>query len=162
MTRGLAALAAGAALAAVWLPDLEGRAGPFPAHMLRHMTLVAVAAPLIVLAARDHLRFVPHAAAAAAFEFAVVWGFHLPRAHGAAQAGGLWFAAEQGLFLTAGVAVWASALPPAAPLAGAGGLLMTSMHMTLLGALLVLAPADLYAEICGRARIFRGSNGAGS
>lgn len=24
------------------------------------------------------------------------------------------------------------------------------MHMTLLGALLVLAPSDLYAEICGR------------
>lgn len=26
---------------------------------------------------------------------------------------------------------------------------MTSMHMTLLGALLVLAPRDIYAAICG-------------
>ena len=37
------------------------------------------------------------------------------------------------------------------PLAGAGGLLLTSMHMTLLGALLVLAPRDIYADICGTA-----------
>ncbi len=36
-------------------------------------------------------------------------------------------------------------------LAGAGSLLLTSMHMTLLGALLILAPRDVFAEICGRA-----------
>ncbi|MEQ8700099.1 MAG: cytochrome c oxidase assembly protein, partial [Bauldia litoralis] len=50
----------------------------------------------------------------------------------------------------AGLAIWASALSPNPPLAGAGGMLLTSMHMTLLGALLVLAGGDLYAEACGR------------
>ena len=34
-------------------------------------------------------------------------------------------------------------------LAGAGALLLTSMHMTLLGSLLVLSNADLYTAFCG-------------
>lgn len=140
-----------AVLALAWGPDWTAVLGPFPAHMLRHMTLVAIAAPLLVLGLPALGRHAPPVAVAAALEFAVVWGFHLPLAHAAAQTTGAWLVLEQALFLAAGVAVWASALPPAAPLAGAGGLLLTSMHMTLLGALLVLAPSDLYAALCGRA-----------
>ncbi|SFD79374.1 cytochrome c oxidase assembly protein [Roseivivax sediminis] len=140
-----------ATLALVWVPDWEAALGAFPAHMLRHMTLVAVAAPLIVLAVPPLTRLAPPVALAAALEFSVVWAFHLPHLHAAAQTALPWFAVEQALFLAAGLAVWASALPPAPPLAGAGGLLLTSMHMTFLGALLVLAPSDLYAALCGRA-----------
>ncbi|WP_085790747.1 cytochrome c oxidase assembly protein [Roseivivax jejudonensis] len=145
------ALPALAALAVAWGPDWAAWLGPFPAHMLRHMTLVAVAAPLIVFAVPALTRLAPPVAVAAALEFVVVWAFHLPQVHAAAQGALPWFAVEQALFLAAGLCVWASALPPAPPLAGAGGLLLTSMHMTLLGALLVLAPGDLYAALCGRA-----------
>ncbi|TNC74984.1 cytochrome c oxidase assembly protein [Rubellimicrobium roseum] len=122
----------------------------FPSHMLGHMTLVALAAPLLVLAwpaAFARLEVPP--LAGAVIEFAVVWGWHLPALHGAARLSGSWFLAEQLLFLLGGLAVWISALGAAQPLAGAGALLLTSMHMTLLGALLVLAPSDLYAAICG-------------
>lgn len=149
--RPFLAIAAVIALATAWVPDWAALAGEFPAHMLRHMTLVAIAAPLVVLALPRMMVWAPPVIAAAAFEFIVVWAFHLPAFHASAQAGGMLFVLEQMLFLAAGLAVWASALPPAPPLAGAGGLLLTSMHMTLLGALLVLAPADLYAGMGGRA-----------
>lgn len=149
--RAVFALPAALVLAALWLPDWESLAGPFPAHMLRHMGLVALAAPLLALALPGLRWLAPPVAVAAALEFGIVWGFHLPLAHAAAQAGGGWFWLEQALFLAAGWAVWASALAPTPPLIGAGGLLLTSMHMTALGALLTLAPADLYAALCGRA-----------
>ncbi|MCA0205232.1 cytochrome c oxidase assembly protein [Pararhodobacter sp.] len=137
-------------LALLWLLPLNAWIQPFPAHMLRHMGLVAVAAPLLVLgvprlAARLALPPVP----AAAIEFLVVWGWHLPLSHALGRGGLPGFALEQASFLAAGLLVWAGCLAAAQPLAGALGLLLTSMHMTLLGALLVLAPRDLYAEICG-------------
>lgn len=149
--RGAAASVAVLALSVAWLAPLEGwTGGGFPAHMLAHMLLVAVAAPGLVLAwpgAFARLR-VPVLAGAVA-EFLIVWGWHLPALHGAARTAGTWQLAEQALFLLGGLAVWAGALRASEPLAGAGGLLLTSMHMTLLGALLVLAADDLYADFCG-------------
>lgn len=50
---------------------------------------------------------------------------------------------EQLSFLAAGLLLWLSCLS-APPLAGAAGLLVTSMHMTLIGVLLALAPRSLY------------------
>lgn len=152
--RGAAILLAGAILTLAWAAPLERWMGAaFPAHMLGHMALVAVAAPLLVLAwpeAFGRLR-VP-VLAGAVLEFLIVWGWHLPALHGAARTGPVgWHLAEQGLFLLGGLAVWAGALRASEPLAGAGALLLTSMHMTLLGALLVLSGNDLYAEICGTA-----------
>lgn len=149
-----AALFSAAALAAlIWLTPLaRWLEAQFAAHMLRHMALVAVIAPLIVAGAprlADRLAMPP--LLAAAVEFAVVWAWHLPGAHGLAYLTGAGFAAEQASFLLAGLLVWAGCLRATAPLAGAGGLLLTSMHMTLLGALLVLAPRDLYADVCGTA-----------
>lgn len=148
---GAAALALALALALAWAAPL-GRwiGGGFPAHMLAHMLLVAVAAPALVLgwpAASARLR-VPVLAGAAA-EFLIVWGWHLPALHGAARTSAWTWGAEQAFFLLGGLAVWAGALRAAHPLAGAGALLLTSMHMTLLGALLVLAPRDVYAAFCG-------------
>ena len=141
-----------AVVAALWLLPLEALAAQFPAHMLRHMGLVAVAAPL--LAAGFPRALAPLAIsplAAAAVEFAIVWAGHLTVLHAAARLSGAAFVAEQAAFLLAGLLVWAGALGARQPLAGAGGLLLTSMHMTLLGALLVLAPRDLYAALCGTA-----------
>lgn len=139
-------------LALVWLIPLDRYMPVFAAHMVRHMVLVALAAPLLVLSlpdAADWMAVPPLAAALA--EFVVVWGWHLPAAHALGRLQGLGFAAEQASFLAVGLLVWASCLRRDQPLAGAGGLLVTSMHMTLLGALLVLAPRDIYAEICGTA-----------
>ena len=149
--RRAAAFLAVLALALAWVAPLGRWLGAsFPAHMLGHMTLVAVAAPLMVLAWPDIFRRlrVP-VLAGAVLEFLIVWGWHLPALHGAARAVGAWFFFEQALFLVGGIAVWAGALRAAEPLAGAGSVLLTSMHMTLLGALLVLSSQDLYAAFCG-------------
>ena len=151
--RALAILLALALAAAIWALPLDAWAGAaFPAHMLRHMALVAVIAPLLVLGAprlADRIALSP--LVAAAVEFVVVWAWHLPAAHALSFLRDAGFVAEQASFLAAGLVVWAGCLRAREPLAGAGGLLLTSMHMTLLGALLVLAPRDLYAEICGTA-----------
>ncbi|EAQ01136.1 hypothetical protein OB2597_14299 [Pseudooceanicola batsensis HTCC2597] len=139
-------------LALIWLAPLDVALPGFALHMLRHMTLVAVAAPLIVLglpAIARRLAIPPLGAALA--EFVVVWAWHLPAAHALGRLQSWGFAAEQASFLAVGLLVWAGCLREDQPLAGAGGLLLTSMHMTLLGALLVLAPRDIYAEICGTA-----------
>ncbi|MDQ1900242.1 cytochrome c oxidase assembly protein [Paracoccus sp. WLY502] len=142
-------------LSAIWLLPLPD--GPrFPLHMIRHMVLVALAAPLLVLGfpALGRWLAIPPLMAAA-LEFALVWAWHLPVAHGLAYRLPAGFAAEQASFLLAGLCVWGSCLrgamedDPGLALAGAGGLLLTSMHMTLLGALLTLAPRDLYADFCG-------------
>lgn len=141
-----------ALLALVWLLPLDRLVPDFAAHMLRHMVLVALAAPLIVLGLprlAERLAVPPLAAALA--EFVVVWAWHLPAAHALGRLKATGFAAEQASFLIVGLLVWAGCLRRDQPLAGAGGLLLTSMHMTLLGALLVLAPRDIYAEICGTA-----------
>jgi len=86
---------------------------------------------------------------ASVLEFLIVWGWHLPAFHDHARANPVMLASEQVSFLLAGLLLWASVLKPREALAGAGGLFLTSMHMTLLGAILILSPRLLYqAEIC--------------
>lgn len=139
-----------AALAAiVWtVPLHEVVGGHFPMHMIRHITLVALVAPLLALGLPA--RGAPPVLAAATLEFVVVWSWHLPALHGLACGSAAVRVAEQAMFLAVGWSVWAGALRRDQPLAGAAGLLVTSMHMTLLGALLTLSPFDLYAEACAR------------
>lgn len=154
-------------LAALWLGPLPERSrGSFAAHMVMHMGIVAIAAPLLVLG-MTRLRpaalrgFPPQLALAASFaEFAVVWGWHAPSLHDAARVSAPLFLAEQGSFLFAGVFVWVTALGTAtgagrlaARAAGVAALLVTSMHMTLLGALLLFSPRPLYAcaDLCAPA-----------
>lgn len=151
--RGGALISAAGLAAVVWIAPLDAWFdAAFPAHMLRHMMLVAVIPPLLVLGAprlTDRLALSPMISAA--IEFVVVWAWHLPGAYGLAFLHQMGFAFEQASFLLAGLVVWAGCLRADQPLLGAAGLLLTSMHMTLLGVLLVLAPRDLYAEICGLA-----------
>lgn len=148
----LPALAALVVLAFVWSPALGLLAGrDFPAHMIRHMVLVAIAPPLIVAAIPAWpAALLPAVLVGAVVEFVVVWGWHLPGLHAFARLSTAGFLAEQASFLAAGLLVWSGALAARQPLAGAGGLLLTSMHMTLLGALMILAPRDLYSAACGR------------
>ena len=171
-----AAAAALAALVVVWLTPLPASLpGPFSAHMAVHMSVVALAAPLLALAiagtALDPLRRLPApllAVPASLIELVIVWGWHAPALHQLARENTAGFAAEQATFLAGALLVWlcACATEPetlAAQSAGGGAygsddayesgasrgagvlaLLLTSMHMTLLGALLALAPRPLY------------------
>ena len=145
-------------LAAVWLGPLPHLAHhAFFAHMTMHMGVVAVAAPLIALgiagARFDPVRKWPGLFApipASVLELIVVWAWHAPAPHHLARHSGLGLVAEQGSFLLCGLLVWLSAFggelprPDSRSAAGVIGLLLTSMHMTLLGALLALTPRTLY------------------
>jgi putative membrane protein len=88
-------------------------------------------------------------------ELVIVWVWHAPALHEAARNAYFGLVLEQGSFLIAGLLVWLSAFggDPAQRVqrAGAGvtALLLTSMHMTLLGALLALTPRPLYAHVTG-------------
>ena len=156
-----AALAIGVAtLGLVWLGPLPRLAiHQFSAHLLMHMGVVAVAAPLIALAVaggpHDPARRWPalfSAIPASMLELAVVWTWHAPALHLAARGSVAGLVAEQSLFLFSGLLVWLSAFggetERAGSRAGAGvvALLLTSMHMTLLGALIALAPRPLYVH----------------
>jgi putative membrane protein len=137
-------LAGLAALALIWTSPLLGPdRDSFTAHMLAHMGVVAIAAPLIALGL-PRLRPPIGAVPASILELAVVWLWHAPALRAAAEVSPAVTALEQATFLAAGVLLWRASL--AAGAAGAFALLLTSMHMTLLGALLSLTPRPLYGE----------------
>jgi putative membrane protein len=150
-------------LAAAWLGLLAMPGGMgFAGHMAVHMAVVAVAAPLLAVglagsawdpSPRFPLLFAPMIATL--LELVVVWGWHAPILHAAARHSGVALALEQASFLVAGLLVWLSAFgrgsrpAPAVWAPGILALFLTSMHMTLLGALLTLAPRPLYAHAHG-------------
>jgi putative membrane protein len=147
-------------LAAAWLGPLPSLAShAFSAHMTMHLAVVAIAAPLLAYGVAgtrfDPVRVAPRIFSpvpASAAEFAVVWAWHAPALYQAARHEPTAFAAEQLTFLVAGVWLWISVLggEPHVRLARAATgvvvLLLTSMHMTLLGALLALGPRPLYGH----------------
>lgn len=150
-----------AALGAAWLgPSAAGVAPSFTVHMAVHLAVVAVAAPLIALGIGERaerlsvLRQPSTALAASVLEFAIVWAWHVPALHAAARAYDIYLVLEQGGFLFAGLLLWSSALAlgrdSCRPSRAAGilALLLTAMHMTLLGTLLALAPRPLYPALC--------------
>ncbi|WP_438480212.1 cytochrome c oxidase assembly protein [Oleiharenicola lentus] len=147
-------------LAALWcgpLPELARTY--FSAHMLLHMGVVAAAAPLLSLAviggrfdpARRWPDWFPAIPLSLA-ELVIVWVWHAPALHQFARSTAAGLMLEQACFFLAGVLVWISAFGGAITgrreRAGAGltALLLTSMHMTLLGALLALTPRVLYSH----------------
>jgi len=141
-------------LAIVWFgPLLTTWRDSFASGMVAHMAVVAIASPLIALGLPSRLRPGPGMPAAlpllaSLFELLAVWGWHAPSLRGVAEASVPGTIAEQTTFLLAGVALWLTSF--AAPAGrthaaiGAVALLLTSMHMTLLGALLALSPRPLY------------------
>lgn len=137
-------------------------------HMAAHMGAVAVAAPLLSFPrrresgaaavrhsidtpARLDLRRRGNDGSAGAggplawatVEFVVVWAWHAPVLRDLADGQVAIALLEQAMFLAVGVGLWRAAF--AHPAAGVAALLLTSMHMTLLGALIGLAPRPLYA-----------------
>ena len=125
-------------------------------HMAAHMAAVAIAAPLLAFAVAgtraDPARAWPRVVAPlpmSIVEMVVVWSWHLPAARAfAATPVGL--ALEQAMFLGSGLLLWSACLgsrgsvSAARRLAGVVALLLTTMHMTLLGALVALAPRPLF------------------
>jgi putative membrane protein len=156
--RGFWATSGGLVLALAWLGPLALPSEPgFVGHMSIHVAVVAIAAPLLAVALAGSrldptplapLLFAPMLAMA--LEFVAVWGWHAPVLHAAARGSRIAFALEQLSFLGAGLLVWLAAFGrgrgPARQMWAAGilGLFLTSMHMTLLGALLALSPRPLY------------------
>lgn len=156
MSRGWPFAAGMLLLAWLWLgplPEMARRA--FSPHMILHLGVAVAAAPLIVIGL---LRFLPEcrtlryplpfALAASAFEFAVVWGWHAPAMHELAARWQPFFVVQQLSFLLAGVTLWWVCLAGRDRHGRAiGGLAMlfTSMHMAMLGVLLVLAPTVIYS-----------------
>jgi putative membrane protein len=147
-------------LALIWLGPLPSLAPHrFSAHMTMHMGVVAVAAPLIGIALAGR-RFDPALRAPALFspipaslvELVVVWAWHTPALHRLARGSTAGLLVEQSMFLACGLLVWTAAFGGAPARrgrsAGAGivALLLTSMHMTLLGAILALSPRPLFAH----------------
>jgi putative membrane protein len=160
MTKRLSVSAALLTLALAWLGPVSALLpGPFSAHMASHMAVVALAAPLFAWGVAG-TRFDPavrHGAwfppvPASLVELVVVWAFHTPRLHHWAGHSTAGFVLEQSLFCLSGAYLWLSALGGSPThrdeRAGAGimALLLTSMHMTLLGALIALSPRALFAH----------------
>jgi putative membrane protein len=146
---GILVLVAGWALAAA-------HAG-ITGHMAAHMLTVAVAAPLIAIGLRggplDPAVLWPRIVAPlpmSVLEMLVVWGWHMPAARALAASGVAGLALEQGMFLVAGLLLWSACLGAgdadsmARRAGGILALLLTTMHMTLLGVLIALAPRTLY------------------
>ncbi len=137
-------------------------AGVFTRHMLGHMTLVALVAPLLaILIARSRFnpverrpqRFSP--ITASLVEFVVIWTWHAPLLHVAARHHAGMFALEQASFLGASTYLWLAIVggdPRSRTIRAATGivaLVLTFAHMTMLGAVLALTPRDLYGHGAG-------------
>jgi putative membrane protein len=158
MTQALAFLFGLLTLIGVWfLPLRLFMPGAFSAHMTMHMGVVAVAAPLIAYGVAGG-RFDPVRRAPALFppipasivELLVVWAWHTPALHHAARHSSSALVVEQSSFFLSGLLVWLAAFGGTSAerasrgAAGVVALLLTSMHMTLLGALLALPPRALF------------------
>ncbi|MBA5803094.1 MULTISPECIES: cytochrome c oxidase assembly protein [Rhizobium] len=124
------------------------------AHMIVHMTTVAIAAPLLAIAVSGrrldpavHLPWFGPVLASVA-ELLVVWLWHMPALRRLAETRLDAMLLEQASFLLAGILLWTACFrrheEGTQRLAGIIGLLFTSIHMTLLGVLLTLAPRPLY------------------
>lgn len=148
-----------ALLAVLWLGPLPAMSRTaFSAHMLLHVGVVALVAPLLALGlVRAGVQFRQErirrwTLVAFGLEMLVVWGWHTPALHEAAAREVSVFVVQQLSFLGIGLAVWLlgfAARTRGAMAVAALGFLMTFMHMTMLGLLLIFAPKLLYpADLC--------------
>ena len=150
-----------AVLLLAWGGPLPGMvAGSFAAHMTLHMVVVGIGVPLLaagigpLVAQRGWLGSqLALPIAVSVLDLVVVWGWHAPALHHASRSLPWALAVEQASFAIVSLLVWLVALGStsqtrqSAALAGAMALFFTSMHMTLLGALIGLAPRSIYEHL---------------
>ena len=134
---------------------LFGEAG-FTGHMIVHMAIVVVVAPLMALGlAGSRLDVTQDKAWLAPLpmslvELVTVWFWHAPAIRAAADRSAVVGVIEIVTFLVAGLLLWLASIGASRTgslekrLSGVVALLLTSMHMTLLGVLLTMAPRPLY------------------
>lgn len=153
-------LAGLAVLLLAWAGPLPGLVPQsFAAHMALHMSVVGIGIPLLAaglapaLAGTRVLKSqLALPIAVSLIDLVVVWGWHAPAPHHASRESGLVLVVEQASFALVSLLVWLVALAGtgdrrrSAALGGAMTLFFTSMHMTLLGALIGLAPRPIYGE----------------
>ncbi len=152
MSARLMGIAGVLVLAFAWLGPLPGLVPQsFAAHMWLHMLVVGVAVPLLAAWLAPRLAMTSALAlpiAVSLLDFLVVWGWHAPVLHHFSRTEPIGLVAEQLSFFGVSLLVWLVALGGVdrgnAALGGAMALFFTSMHMTLLGALLGLSPRPLY------------------
>lgn len=149
-----------AALAALWLGPLPAMSRTaFSAHMILHVGVVALAAPLMAIGlsrARVSLvrprRMRTGALLIFAAEMLVVWAWHAPALHEAAARYASIFVLQQLSFLAVGIALWMFGFATRCRKATAYAMLgffLTFAHMTMLGVMLMMAPTLIYpAELC--------------
>jgi putative membrane protein len=116
----------------------------FSARVLHHILLVVVAAPLLAWAWPARRTVSPALGFVAAT--GVLWLWHLPAAYDLAQGNTLVYWVMQGSLLGSAIVLWRAILHPDQPAASAILFIFAGfVQMALLGALLTLAPAQLYA-----------------
>jgi putative membrane protein len=147
-------------LAGLWLgPLMPLSRTAFSPHMLLHLGIVVVAAPLVAFGLTSHMPPIADFSTALSwsvlaglFEMVAVWGWHIPLLHDAADRNTVLFILEQASFLLAGLAVWTVAFGArsrATSPAAAFVLFFTFTHMTMFGLILTLAPKLLYdPDLC--------------
>jgi putative membrane protein len=147
MSRALSVIGV-AVLVLAWagpLPSLIP--GSFAAHMVLHMSVVGIGVPLLALGLALRPMHSPTSLmwpiVVSILDFVVIWGWHSPYLHHLSRTESLMLALEQASFAGVALLVWFVALAGSA-LAGAISLFFTSMHMTVLGALIGLAPRPIY------------------
>lgn len=142
-------------LGGAWVLAAAGHS--FTGHMTSHMAAVAIAAPLIALGLSgtqfDPATRWPQGVTPMPMmlvELTVVWGWHMPALRAWAAQDKLGLALEQAMFAAAGLLLWSACLGARDAArgerraAGIIALLLTTMHMTLLGVLVALAPRVLF------------------
>jgi putative membrane protein len=142
-------------LAALWLsPLVPASRTAFSVHMLLHLGVVSVAAPILAWGLSRYLPGLHRAGEALSwcllasfFEMVAVWGWHVPILHDAAGYHDWAFVLEQLSFLAGGLAMWTAAFSArtrGASGAAAFGLFLTFTHMSAFGIVLTLAPRLIY------------------
>lgn len=135
-------------------------AAPFTRHMVAHMAVAGVIAPLIAWAVTGgaagpvgRIRRWWGPLPASGLEFLVVWTWHAPVLHDAAATSWAVYALEQGSFLGAALLFWVAVFGADArrraerTVSSLAALALTLAHMTMLGVLLALGPRALYGHV---------------
>lgn len=147
MSPRLLIIAGIAVLAFAWAGPLPALVpASFAAHMWLHMTVVGIGVPLLAIGlarGRSPQGGLVLPIVVSVLDLVVVWLWHAPYLHHASRSEPLMLALEQASFAGVALLVWLIAFA-GPPLAGALTLFFTSMHMTLLGALVGLAGRPIY------------------